>query len=183
MMKYSLHIAILVCSFFKMEAQNLSVNLLKTDIECLLGKASIQIITGALPIQYLWSNGSVNSSIEELVEGDYSIKITADNSKDTIINFKIETLQCEPIPENHFTPNGDNYNDTWSINKINLFPDFELFVYNRWGQLVHYQKNEYIPWDGQTSIIPVPDATYYYMLYLSKKDRNKFVKGPVSIIR
>ena len=92
-------------------------------------------------------------------------------------------MVCEPIPETHFTPNGDDYNDTWNITKINLFPDFELFVYNRWGQLVHHQKNEYIPWDGKTLIIPVPDATYYYILYLSKNDRNKFIKGPVSIIR
>ena len=183
MIKHYLHIAIVFCSILKISAQDLSVNLIKIDSECSLGKASVQIITGAQPVNYLWSNGSVNSNIEQLEEGDYSVKVTADNLKDTTINFKIETLVCEPIPENHFTPNGDDYNDTWNITKINLFPDFELFVYNRWGQLVHHQKNEYIPWDGKTSIIPVPDATYYYILYLSKNDRNKFIKGPVSIIR
>jgi hypothetical protein len=29
----------------------------------------------------------------------------------------------------------------------------------------------------------LPDATYYYILYFSQTDKNKFIKGAVSILR
>lgn len=164
-------------------AQNLNVHLLKVDKECNLGNASISIDSGLQPITILWSNGSIMNNVDQLDEGDYSVKITDGLGQDTTINFIIKKILCEPIISNNFTPNNDGYNDTWSISKIETFPDFDLYVYNRWGQLVHHQSNEYIPWDGKSLTLPLADATYYYILYLSKSDKHKFVKGDVSIIR
>lgn len=164
-------------------AQGLTVNFTKIERACELGQASVTIITAPPPVNYLWSNGAITNAIEGLEPGDYSVKVTADGGKDTTIYFNIEEIICEPIPETHFTPNFDGYNDTWSISRINNFPDFDLFVYNRWGQQVHHQSMTYIPWDGRSLGLPLPDATYYYILYFSKTDKNKFIKGPISIIR
>lgn len=164
-------------------AQSLSITFTKVDKTCTDRKANITILSGEEPIQYLWSNGSTNSSIEQLEAGDYFVKITDNSNEDTTIYFTIEQLICEPTAGKYFTPNADNYNDTWDIGGLETFPNFELFVYNRWGQTVHHQSNTYIPWDGKSLLIPLPDATYYYVLYFSKKDRNKFIKGDVTIIR
>ena len=169
------------CSYI--HSQNLFVNFTKIESDCVLGEASISIISGALPIQISWSNGSTSTSISQLETGIYSVKVTDNTNKDTTISFKIGPIICDPIVENYFTPNNDGYNDLWHINRIENFPDFELFIYNRWGQLVHYQTQQFIPWDGRSLTLPLPDATYYYILYPSKKNKNKFLKGDVSIIR
>jgi gliding motility-associated-like protein len=183
MIKYSYILIILFAELTTVFSQNLSVNLTKTERVCELGEASVTIVTGAQPVHVLWSNGSIANKIEGLEEGDYSVKITDDQNSDTTIYFTIEKLICEPVAENHFTPNSDGYNDTWSISRLENFPEFDLFVYNRWGQQVHHQMNIYFPWDGKSLALPLPDATYYYILYFSKTDKNKFIKGDVSIIR
>jgi gliding motility-associated-like protein len=164
-------------------AQDLSITFSKINPECALGAASITIVSGTAPIHILWSNNSIANSIEDLNPGHYFVKVNDDLGHDTTINFTIDPLVCEPIPQNHFTPNNDGYNDTWNIQRLEKFPDFELFVYNRWGQQVHHQFNEYIPWDGRSLTLPLPDATYYYILYLSRFDKNKFIKGDISILR
>lgn len=174
---------VLSFSFSFVKAQELDVTLIKTDKECVLGKAEVIINSGTSPFQVVWSNGSILNTIENLEEGQYSVTIADGNSKDTTIRFVIGYTICEPIPSNNFTPNGDLYNDTWSIVRIEYFPEFELYVYNRWGQQVHHQSSNYEPWDGTSLGLPLPDGTYYYVLFFSKSNKNKFIKGDVSILR
>lgn len=182
MRKYAYIFALIFVAFFT-HAQDLHVNFSKSERACELGEASVTVTTTSLPVHYLWSNGAITNHVNELEPGEYSIKVTADNGKDTTIYFTIEELTCEPTPETHFTPNGDEYNDTWDISRIGNFPDFDLYVYNRWGQQVHHQSMTFMPWDGRSLGLPLPDGTYYYILYFSKSDKNKFIKGSVSILK
>ncbi|MES2761241.1 MAG: gliding motility-associated C-terminal domain-containing protein [Bacteroidota bacterium] len=182
MIKY-IYIFSLICVVLTSQAQGLSVTFNKTETECKLAEASVSVITAALPVHYGWSTGAITSSIGQLEDGVYSVKVTDDLNNDTTIDFIIYNPICEPNPASGFTPNYDGIYDTWSIGRIENFPEFDLYVYNRWGQLVHHQTSTYIPWDGRSLGIPLPDATYYYILYFSQTDKNKFVKGAVSILR
>ncbi len=183
MIKYITFILLYFSVLLPVNAQDLKVALSVTNKQCDPGKASISIISGVSPIQYLWSNNSSADYIENLEAGNYSVTITAGNGKDTTVSFVIEESICEPVAENNFTPNGDAFNDTWSIGRLGYFPEFELIVYNRWGQQVHHQSEQYIPWDGKQFGLPLPDAAYYYILFFKKSDKNKFVKGVVNILR
>ncbi len=174
---------ICLMSLLNVNAQDLKVTFSKTDRECELGKASVHVVQGHPPYQFLWSDGSMGEHLNDLAGGDYWVKVTDDQAQDTTVNFTIEESVCEPVAESHFTPNFDGYNDTWSIAKIENFPDFELIVYNRWGQQVHRQFKNYIPWNGTTLGLALPDGTYYYILFFDAADQNKFIKGAVSIIR
>lgn len=69
---------------------------------------------------------------------------------------------------NAISPNKDGINDVWLIDGIDLFPDNEVMIFNRWGDKIiefqGYGKNEVL-WDGTNSHgKPVPDGTYYYLL-------------------
>lgn len=162
------------------QTATLSVQLSKIDRSCEKGSAGIQILSGKQPITIQWSTGvNNNSSINDLVEGDYSVTVKDSALKDTVVSFKIEKLECKVIIANHFTPNDDNYNDTWQIAQTSYYPDFELYVFNKWGQQVHSQKGNYIPWNGGL----VADGTYYYVFYFKGSDKNKFLKGDVTILR
>lgn len=179
-----LYTIILLFSISKFSAQSLSVQLSKTHYQCNKGTAGIQILSGSTPISWSWSNGESNvSSISELEAGDYYVQIRDASQKDTTIYFKIEKFECQIFVQNHFTPNGDNFNDTWNIYLTEFHPRFKLHVYNKWGQQVHTQSGKYVPWDGTQGGVAVPDGTYYYIFYYEANDDRNYVKGDVTILR
>jgi gliding motility-associated-like protein len=89
------------------------------------------------------------------------------------------------IIPNGFSPNGDGYNDLWIIDNIQLFPDCEVEVFNRWGEPLFYSKGYNSPWNGTYGGKPVPVGTYYYLIRLHDKEK-KFpdhYTGPLTILR
>ena len=74
-----------------------------------------------------------------------------------------------------FSPNGDQLNDTWVIDQINLYPSNTVKVFNRWGQLVYTAigyDNTTVFWDGTSTEKTVvskklPDGSYFYLIDLN----------------
>jgi gliding motility-associated-like protein len=87
-----------------------------------------------------------------------------------------------PSVPDAFTPNGNNYNDTWVIPGLEGYNTKELTVYSRYGTVVHYSTVYSNDWDGTllNTGTPVPDGTYYYILNL---DGGKQLNGYVYINR
>ena len=82
-------------------------------------------------------------------------------------------------PPNLFTPNGDGVNDTWFIEELAFFPNNNLKVYNRFGQLVYEADNVgQNAWDGSD----LPDGTYYWVLTLNVQGNN-IHRGTITIKR
>ncbi len=165
-------------------AQEYTVSIVTTKDDCNKGSAEAIVAAGAEPYTYLWSNGTTTALNNNLSAGEYWVTIKGMHDRDTTIHTTIEFEECGPVAQSYFTPNDDGYNDTWSISHLELYPDFELNVYNRWGQLVHHQIKEYKPWTAKSlGIIPIADGAYYYILFYDIADRAKFIKGSVSIVR
>lgn len=82
---------------------------------------------------------------------------------------------------NAFTPNNDGLNDTWNIPALAAYPDFELTVFNRQGQVVFQCKKSPKAWDGKYKRVPQPVGTYVYMINL--KTGGKIVKGTLTLLR
>lgn len=87
------------------------------------------------------------------------------------------------IIPNGFSPNGDGYNDFWQIDNIQLFPDCEVEVFNRWGEPLFYSKGYNTPWNGTYGGKPVPVGTYYYLIRLHDKKFPDHYTGPLTILR
>ncbi len=83
---------------------------------------------------------------------------------------------------NSFSPNGDGVNEEWVINGITRFPNAQLTVYNRWGQLVFRSVNYQNDWDGTFDGSILPEGTYYYIIDLSNEEQ-EVKSGTVTIIR
>lgn len=171
----------------KIEAQApVSVTLEVSPYQCVKGAAGVNIsgLGTSDTLSINWSNGKKNvTSITELEAGDYQVVVNVKSKMDTTIQFTIDKLECPVYIENHFTPNGDSYNDTWNITNTEYYPKFEVYVFNKWGQQVHEQKGTFTPWDGKWNGVAALDGTYYYVFYFDGKDRNKLLKGDVSILR
>jgi len=102
----------------------------------------------------------------------------------TISSFIIDTEPCPPIAYNHFTPNGDGINDTFIFEGLrDIFKNFKLEIYNRWGTLVWTGNNNTTDWNGYANegmIIgnkQLPVGTYYYILYLNEPKYEKPITG------
>ncbi|MNS18345.1 hypothetical protein D3C72_500350 [compost metagenome] len=78
---------------------------------------------------------------------------------------------------NEFSPNDDGQNDFFYIDCIERYPDNQLEIFNRWGNLVYYQKGYKNTWDGKEegSAKTLPEGTYFYILDLG--DGSKKTSG------
>jgi gliding motility-associated-like protein len=84
---------------------------------------------------------------------------------------------------NGFTPNGDGKNDNWIIDNIDNFPDSEVEIYNRWGELLFYSRGYKVPFDGKYQGKDLPVGTYYYIIKLNHPAFEKPITGPLTIFR
>jgi gliding motility-associated-like protein len=85
---------------------------------------------------------------------------------------------------NTFSPNFDGTNDTWKIPDIELYPDNNLSIYNRYGTLLA-SYSPYTPateWLGTWQGAELPEGVYFYILELNDKEKTLY-KGTISIIR
>jgi gliding motility-associated-like protein len=66
---------------------------------------------------------------------------------------------------NTFTPDGDEFNQDWKlyIEGVDIY-DFELLIYNRWGQLIWENHDPSVGWDGTFNGKIVPAGTYTWVL-------------------
>lgn len=68
---------------------------------------------------------------------------------------------------NTFTPNDDGINDLWRIGNVGQFPNIQVTVFDRWGQVVFKDIGYAQPWDGRNNDRKLPTATYYYVIELN----------------
>lgn len=89
--------------------------------------------------------------------------------------------EIELFVPNLFSPNGDNYNDTWEIPNLSLFPNTGVTIINREGQIVYENSAYDNTWDGTYEGKKLPEATYYYLIKFSST--SQLLKGAVTILR
>ncbi|MCC6700619.1 MAG: gliding motility-associated C-terminal domain-containing protein [Fluviicola sp.] len=87
---------------------------------------------------------------------------------------------------NSFTPDGDEFNQAWFVHIIGIDPqDFELLVYNRWGQIVWESLDPKGVWDGTYNGEIIPPGTYTWTIRTKDmlNDKKYEWQGTVNVIR
>lgn len=87
--------------------------------------------------------------------------------------FKIDTVTLVVhdlfIPSG-YSPNGDGVNDNFEIIGIDVYPDNELTIFNRWGQVVYQTTGYANEWNGQGNAgSPLMNDTYFYVLKFNRE--------------
>ncbi|MBT6684759.1 MAG: T9SS type B sorting domain-containing protein, partial [Bacteroidetes bacterium] len=147
------------------------------------GLISINIAGGIEPYSYLWSNNKTTEEISNLYAGNYSIVVSDSNQCTYYEEFDLQNLYdaCIFIP-NVITPNGDGANDKWEIRGSHLYPNIEVELYNRWGQLIWKSEKGYNnKWNGTSDGQPVPINAYWYVVKLGGNIEP--IVGHVSVLR
>jgi gliding motility-associated-like protein len=88
---------------------------------------------------------------------------------------------------NSFTPNGDAFNDYWSIfmKHPESVKSIEVEVFNRIGEKVFESYDIAFAWDGNYKGKPSPEGVYVYVLKLTWMDgyTSKIYKGTITLLR
>jgi gliding motility-associated-like protein len=174
-------------------AQNHQLSLQLVPEQCTPGGAILNIsdITSHDSIGLSWSSGQKDIiQANNLSAGNYQVHVKIVTKKDSVrhvrdttLAFNIEKEPCPVIVPKYFSPNDDGYNDLLTIGYIENYPEFELIIYNKWGQRVHHQQKTYIPWDGKWLGSNLPDGTYYLVLFYKKGDNGNLYKSDITILR
>lgn len=99
-----------------------------------------------------------------------------------LVPFTLLTKKCPPVVYNFISANNDSNNDTFTFGGLrDVFVDFELEIYNRWGRLIWTGNNNTTDWDGNVKdgigSKTAPDGTYFYLLSLNDPDYPEPLRG------
>lgn len=123
----------------------------------------------------------------KLKAGAYRVRIVGANG---CVFFKIIDVgldndeDCKLKFYSGLTPNGDGSNDIWYVDNIEQFPENNVKIFNRWGDLVwereNYNNEDDKVWKGTNKEgKDLPDGTYFYIADVA----GDIYKGWVEITR
>lgn len=135
------------------------------------------------------NQGGSSVTINYLKEGKNVIVYAQFNqlcgtTSDTIIVIAKQCIDYTPKIPTVITPNGDGKNDLFIIKDLDaLYPDVDVKIVNRWGNLVYESAGYAEPWNGtyMNKGEKLPMGTYFYRILV--KDNNREITGSISIIR
>lgn len=143
-------------------------------------------------VSWLWDFGDGGTSTQQnpnhqyAEPGDYTVCLTVTNQ------FGCTDSACYPITvyaksvldaPNAFSPNGDGINDTYRPFSYGM-EFYELYIYNRWGQLVFQTNDPDIGWDGVFNGKEQEMDTYaFYMNGKGTDGKTYYKQGNVTLVR
>ena len=129
---------------------------------------------------------------DTLSTGDYYVVIIGDNNGNQCVNWLTIHVGLDSDEDctlkfyTGITPNGDNKNDMWIIENIEMFPENTVQIFNRWGEEVWFGQNydnDEVAWWGNNGNKDegqqLADATYFYVAVVD----GKTYKGWVELTR
>ena len=92
---------------------------------------------------------------------------------------------CKVSIPNAFSPNNDRTNDVFKVLGTETVTDFNLKIFNRWGQIVFETSDKSKAWDGRVKGMDAPVGTFVYILRYTDmhEPAPQLVKGTIVLIR
>jgi len=108
--------------------------------------------------------------------GAYLVRLVVESvngCKDSTYEAVHVTEEMQIFIPNAFTPDASGVNDYFQIYGVG-FSSYEISIFDRWGKLVHYAKNNEHAWDGtdDSSGHPVPQGIYVYKVTITDNTGN-----------
>ncbi|RMD97137.1 MAG: gliding motility-associated C-terminal domain-containing protein, partial [Bacteroidetes bacterium] len=97
---------------------------------------------------YIWNDGSQNSKLRVIQPGDYRVTVLLNGCsfEDAISLRPCES--CLYVP-NAFSPDGNGINDVFLSFPVCEIFNFEMKVFDRWGNLLFESSDPSMGWDGR----------------------------------
>lgn len=137
---------------------------------------------------YIWSNGFTGSELLVTETGTYTVQ--ADNAGCTAsdaVAVDVFPCGCTLTIPNAFTPNQDGLNDQFRPVGSCAAEQFQMQVWNRWGELIFLSQDPSIGWDGTFRGKGLETGAYVWHVEIRYRDgakiRDRQRQGSVTLIR
>ena len=134
---------------------------------------------------YIWSTGAVSPTLEAVAPGRYSVT-TYHQGCEVTASYVITPCQWELYLPNAITPGrSEGLNDVFSLTESQKawITDFELYIYNRWGELVYTSQDKNFKWDGSVNGKIYMNNVYNYIIRLTDRNmRRRFYNGSITVV-
>lgn len=134
---------------------------------------------------YIWNTGDQTPFLEVNYPGIYTVTCHYQGCNITA-KYIIPTCEWELYLPNVITPgNPEHGNNVFCLQEEQKFwiEDFELYVFNRWGEIAYSSQDKNFKWDGTVNGQVYPNNVYNYIIRLTDKvGRHLFYKGSIVIL-
>ncbi len=126
---------------------------------------------------------------ENVENGEHTVYVRTING--CIYSAEVEDVVVEPDPDGeliipkYFTPNGDDFHETWKIiDPLSILNEgSKIYIYDRFGKLLKQLASVGNGWDGTYNGKQMPSSEYWFSLEYVQNEDTKVVKGHFSLIR
>lgn len=135
--------------------------------------------------QYKWQDSTSVPIYAVTQPGTYAL-VSTNTCGQTADSIEIAFRDCSAqvyVPS-AFSPNGDGQNDYFRPKYRGVINNFEISVYDRWGERVYYTTDPQVGWTGKKKGTPLPTGTYVYVMKYTSGDTGKVIKknGTITIL-
>lgn len=136
---------------------------------------------------FTWSTQELGNSIvvRPSQPTTYCVSAALDGctASDCIV-VSIDFSCCELFVPNAFSPNSDGVNDDFSPFSSCFFEQYQLSIFDRWGQLVFKTSNAEDAWDGKFKAQPCEPGVYVYVLNIRfSPEESRELSGSLTLVR
>ena len=135
---------------------------------------------------YLWQDSSMASTFLATQDGVYSVTVDANNciSESSVSLTFLTCIDCNYFAPKAFSPNGDGTNDVFSVFFDCNIENFEIEIFNRWGEKVFNSVNPQEGWDGYINGSKgLQDVYTWKARYDDEVESNKMIFGSILLLR
>lgn len=149
--------------------------------------------TGAAQISWYWFFDNLEDTVKAKSAyhtfentGDYPVAMIVKNKwgcADTMVKVLNIGEEFSLYVPNAFTPNGDNINDTFQPKGVGI-TNYNLQVFDRWGEKLFDTKDFYTGWDGSFKGKSCTDDIYIWKINVEMPGgKARMLNGYVNLIR
>jgi gliding motility-associated-like protein len=134
-------------------------------------------------VNYLWQDGSTQPQYIAKDSGVYRLRVSNEcgTASDDI---RISTYACSLDMPNAFTPNGDGLNDIFRVKYPFPVKDYNMSIYNQWGQRIFMSDNIMKGWDGTFHGSGASTGVYVWVISLTDTyGKKQNAKGTVTLMK
>ena len=134
---------------------------------------------------YVWSTGEASPTITVTSPGVYTVT-TYQQGCEVTASYDVPLCEWELYLPNAITPrNSDGLNDYFCLldAQKRWIYDFEIYIYDRWGELVYFSRDKDFRWDGSVNGQLYTNVVYNYTIRFKDKYGERFMrKGMIVVI-
>jgi hypothetical protein len=132
--------------------------------------------------EYIWNTGETSPFITVTQPGLYTVTVTEGECQASE-HYTVPTCEFNIFMPNAISPSkADGLNDYLSLPAYvhRFLTDFEIEIYDRWGELIYWSNDMNFKWYGEKAHVT---DVYVWVIRVKNLDRKQFVyRGTVTVL-